>query len=298
MKRPAIILLLAAALAAAVMLFKGCNKEEPAPKKEPVHIKAQTPDAILPLVKALADAYSEKKPEVTVDLSAGSSSAGIAALHSGAAEISFSRRELKPREHMESIKRWGSEAGEFLAGYDALAVYTHPSNPLKEISMPELTEMWAAGGSITKWDQLGNGFTGDILFVGRPPASDTSEVFAESVCRNAENGKTRGFRKGISELATPAAVVDTVGKTPAAIGYAGMTYKTDAVNRLKISPAKGQPALEPDAASVRSGAWPLFCRLYIYSAPGASPASQAFVDWCLSPEGQAVVSKLGFVPLK
>ena len=124
----------------------------------------------------------------------------------------------------------------------ALAVYTNPSNPIKEISIDELREIWAEGGDITLWDQLQPKAKGKIVLFGRQNNSGTYDYFREHVCGKSTDGKQREFRSGISEMNGSSEVIENITKTPRAMGYSGMGYKTDKVNWLKVSKKKANPA--------------------------------------------------------
>ena len=116
-------------------------------------------------------------------------------------------------ERIEVMTGPSKNPGEFQFGFDALVVFAHPSNPVKEISMEQLTGVWAEGGAAKKWEQLNSGFTGDIVLAGEKPNSGNRDEFRGRIC-------TSGIlRRSIRELDNAAAIVETVSKTPTAIGY-------------------------------------------------------------------------------
>jgi phosphate transport system substrate-binding protein len=49
---------------------------------------------------------------------------------------------------------------------------------------------------------------------------------------------------------------------------------------------------------VNTGEYPIARDLYMYTAGEPSATSRAYLDWILGPEGQAIVARLGFVPLR
>ena len=88
-------------------------------------------------------------------MAGGGSGVGIAALIKGTIDIANASRNMKPAEIEQAKKNTGKDAKEIIIGYDALAVYVHKNNPLNEISIEQLGELYKEGGSITKWSQLG-----------------------------------------------------------------------------------------------------------------------------------------------
>jgi phosphate transport system substrate-binding protein len=282
-------------LTALALGLPSCGKRE---QHGLVTFNARGSDTMVQLSTAWSEAYGKKVQGVQINASGGGSGTGIAALQNGTIDLAFSSREMKKEEKEKLKAASGKDAVEFHVAYDALAVYTHPNNPIKEISIPELREMWAEGGTVNKWEQLNPSFPGDIRFVGRQNNSGTYDYFREHICGKTADGKQREFRGGISELGGSAEVVETVARTPTAIGYSGMGYKNPKVNWLKVSNKKGDPTVEPGTDAARTGTYPISRKLYMYTAGQPVSELKAFVDWCLGPEGQAIVTKEGFVPLR
>ena len=266
-------------------------------KKKTVEIRAKGSDTMIQLSTAWAEAYKTVNPNVMVNATGGGSGTGLAALQNGTTDICNSSREIKPEEAAKVKAATGKEVKEFAVAIDALAVYTHKSNPITEISIEELTQVWVEGGSISKWEQINPAFTGEIVFFGRQNNSGTYDYFREHICGKGADGKAREFRKGVSELNGSSEVVENIGKTERAMGYSGMGYHTANTNWLKVSKKKGEPAVEPGADAARKGTYPISRKLYIYTAGEPDAETKAFIDWILSPAGQAIVTKEGFVSL-
>jgi len=292
----------------AALLLAACGKQEgaapatgagatpPAAPKKVVEIRAKGSDTMIQLATGWAEAYRKVNPGVMVNANGGGSGTGIAALQNGTTDLCNASREIKPEEREKVKTTTGKEVKEFVVAYDALAVYSNPSNPVKEISIEELREIWAEGGSISSWDQVNPGAKGKLVLFGRQNNSGTYDYFREHIC-GKKDGKQREFRGGISELNGSAEVVENVAKTPSGMGYSGMGYKTPAVNWLKVSKKKGEAGVEPGVDAARSGKYPISRKLYIYTAGEPTGETKAFIDWVLSPEGQKIVEKEGFVPL-
>ena len=262
-----------------------------------VEIRAKGSDTMIQLATAWAEAYRKVKPNVFVNANGGGTGTGVAALQNNTTDICDASRELKPEERAKVKEVTGKDVKEFAVAYDALAVYTHLSNPIKEISVEELREIWAEGGTITTWEQINPAFTGKIALFGRQNNSGTYDYFREHVC-GKKDGKQREFRGGISEMNGSAEVVENVAKTSLGLGYSGMGYKTPNVNWLKVSNKKGEPGIEPGTDVARTGKYPIARKLYLYTAGEPTGEVKAYIDWILSPTGQKIVEQEGFVPLK
>ncbi len=293
----------AGALISLCLLPVGCGqKNESTPGQgtpgKRVEIRVKGSDTMIQLATAWAEAYRKVQPNVFVNANGGGSGTGIAALQNNNTDICNASREMKPEERQKVKAATGNEAKEFVVAYDALAVYAHPSNPIKEISVAELREIWAEGGSITDWQQVNPDFKGKIVLFGRQNNSGTYDYFREHVCGKTPENKQREYRGGISEMNGSAEVVENVARTPAGLGYSGMGYKTASVNWLKISNKKGDAGVEPGIEAARSGKYPISRKLYMYTAGDPHGEIKGFIDWVLSPTGQKIVEQEGFVPLQ
>ena len=56
--------------------------------------------------------------------------------------------------------------------------------------------------------------------------------------------------------------------------------------------------LKPDLAHVQDGSYPLARPLFFYLRAKPQGETKSFIDWILSPEGQGVVTKVGYFPVK
>ena len=131
---------------------------------------------------------------------------------------------MKPEEIEQARKNTGKEPREFTVGFDALAVYVHKDNPLNEISLEQLAQIFGEKGTMTRWSQLGVTIPGvsddTIVRVSRQSSSGTYEFFREHVL------KTGDFKLGSRDMNGSKEVVELIGNTPTAIGYSGMGYVT------------------------------------------------------------------------
>ena len=112
-------------------------------------------DTMVNLAQAWAEEYKKVAPDVDVEVSGGGSGVGIAALEKGTIDIANASRNMKQEEIETAKKNTGKEPKEFIVGYDALAIYVHKDNPLNEITLDQIAQIYMEGGKITKWSDLG-----------------------------------------------------------------------------------------------------------------------------------------------
>jgi outer membrane protein OmpA-like peptidoglycan-associated protein len=69
----------------------------------------------------------------------------------------------------------------------------------------------------------------------------------------------------------------------------------DTVKVVAVSPAADRPALPPSTATVRDGTYPIYRPLLLYTRGEPQGIVRDFVQFVLSPAGQALVESNGFV---
>ncbi|MCG8608386.1 phosphate ABC transporter substrate-binding protein [bacterium] len=254
-------------------------------------------DTMVNLAQAWAEEYAAVDQGVSIEVSGGGSGTGIAALINGTVDIANCSRAMKPAEVERAKQNTGKDPKEFIVGYDALAVYVHTENPLNEVTIEQLGNIYGEGGNLTTWSQFGishSSCSGDeIIRVSRQSNSGTYHYFREALL-----GKTRDFKLGSRDLHGSKDVVELVEKTPCAIGYSGMGYATDHVKMLKVARKAGETAYAPTLESALAGTYPIARPLYMYSLGEPSGAAKQYLDWIFSEEGQKIVEQSGYVPLK
>lgn len=255
-------------------------------------IRSAGSDTVVNLAQAWAEAYAEVEPTVSVEVSGGGSGTGLAALIDGAADLANSSRRIEREEREAAQRKRGVDPKEWIIGHDALAVYVHRDNPLNEITIQQLASIYGATGEVTRWSQLGPGLPDEeIILISRQSNSGTAQYF-----RRALLGKTEDFRQGTRDLNGSKEVVSLIGETLATIGYSGMGYNSDRVKMLAVAAGPGQPAYAPTLENAMSGRYPISRPLYVYTLGQPGGELRRYLDWTLSPPGQQVVVRAGFVP--
>jgi phosphate transport system substrate-binding protein len=297
--RPTAMRLCLPALAAAASLVAlascGGGGRQTAAKPAKTVIQNKGSDTMVNVAQVWAEEYRKAAPDVEVEVSGGGSGVGLAALLKGAVDIANASRDIKPSEIEQAEKNTGKKPVGFTVGFDALAVYVHKDNPLTEITLEQLTEIYAEGGKTTRWSEIGVKIPGvsddTIVRVSRQSSSGTYEFFREHALGN------RDFRMGSRDLNGSKEVVELVGSTLTAIGYSGMGYATAAVKMVRVTSKPGSPAIAPTVAAVHDKTYPLARSLHVYTLGEPQGAVKQYIDWILSDAGQKVVEDSGYVPV-
>lgn len=285
------------ALAAALVLT-GCGKSgtsEGSGKKATVANIGS--DTMVNLAAAWAEAYGAIDKSVLIEVNGGGSGVGIKGLINGTCDLANSSRHIEDKEKTELKEKRQLDAKEFTIAYDALSIYVHKDNPLNEITVEQLADLYRSDGKITKWSDLGvtaiPGAKGDeIIRVSRQNNSGTYEYFKEAVV-----GKKNEFKLGSLDMNGSKDVVELVGKTPNAIGYSGMGYANPSVKMLKVAKKKGDPYVAPSVATTQDKSYPIARPMFFYTAGDPAPHVKKYIDWTLSEAGQKIVAETGYVPV-
>jgi phosphate transport system substrate-binding protein len=152
----------------------------------------------------------------------------------------------------------------------------HPQNAVGGLTLPQARDIFF--GRILDWEEIG-GIPGEIVVVSREDGSGTREVFEEMVM-----GEKRVTLTAIV-IPSSEAVIEYVARHPTAIGYVSMGYLSPEVKALPVE------GVSPTPEDVQSDAYPLTRPLYLLTGQEPAGEAKAFIEFVLSPAGQAVVEQ-------
>src|SRR5262245_64478649 len=142
-------------------------------------------DTMVNLAQAWAEEYAHVRPSVSVEVSGGGSATGIASLIDSTTDLANCSRRMEPEEIQAAQGKTGRTPSEWVVGHDALAVYVHRDNPLDEISLEQLAQIYGRNGTITTWSGLGVAIPGaksdEILLISRQSNSGTYQYFRQAL---------------------------------------------------------------------------------------------------------------------
>jgi phosphate transport system substrate-binding protein len=244
-------------------------------------------DTLVILVQRWAENYMKANAGKKVQVTGGGSGVGISALINGTTDIANASRKMKGSELEKVRDRFNILPVETPVAKDGVTVYVSESNPLEQLTLQQLHDIYV--GDVTNWKAVG-GPDAPIVLYSRENSSGTYVFFKEQVLKGDD------YAASAQTLPGTAAVVNAVSKEKNGIGYGGAAY-AKGVKELKIV-AKDGKAYAPTAENVKSGVYPLWRNLFQYTRGKATGEAKAFQDYCLSPEGQAIVTQVGYFPVK
>lgn len=250
-------------------------------------------DTLVNVAQAWAEAYQTVNPSVVVAVSGGGSGTGIASLINGTVDIANASRAIKDKE-LKLAQDNGQDPIQHIVGYDALAVYLHADNPLDEISLEQLAEIYGEHGSYTAWTDLGVEVPGcqnqEIVVVSRQNNSGTYAYFRETVLDKGD------FKLGTRDMHGSKDVVDLVEKTPCAIGYSGLAYATDHLKLACVAETTGGDCTNPTVETAVDRSYPIARPLFMYTNGEPSGIVGDYLNWIKSDEGQCIILAKGYAP--
>jgi len=257
--------------------------------------------------------FREAHPEIedVTTMEARANTTVVTGLISGQSHAGPASRSLFPDETAAFVKKFGYPPTQIRVcggaydrvGYSpALAIFVHEDNPLTELTLAQLEEIWAKDGKLTTWGQLG--LTGEwaerrIALFGLNLPNGIATFFSEAAMRSRE------FRADIATRATDrtgkvvvralSGMVAGVAADRYGLCYAGANNAQPGTKILAIVPRSGAPAIKLTRETASDHTYPLARYLYIYiNRPPGNPIEPNLLEFLrvvLSRQGQEVVSR-------
>jgi phosphate transport system substrate-binding protein len=251
------------------------------------------------VLQDLTTEFNRQHPDVLFVVRGGGSSVGEELVRRG--EVNLGASTLLPPQQDEP------GALDILVrvpiGLDGLAIVVHPSNSIAELSLVQTRDIFE--GRILDWLALGSD-AGEIQLVSREDGSGSRILFDDRVMADE--------RVALTAVVMPTShdVVEFVSKNPQAIGYVSRSEvaewipQTDADGAEFPSPSESNLGRAAEAAPVKvlklEGRFPtldnllsqeyaLTQPLYLLAAGELSGRVRQFIDFVLSPAGQAIVAR-------
>jgi phosphate transport system substrate-binding protein len=293
-------LLLAALLFLVAGLLTACAdqaaqaEEDQGPVAAERAIQNKGSDTLVNIALAWAEAYRQVDPSLSIAVTGGGSGTGIAALINDTVDIANASRPMK-EEEIAAAQENGVQPVEFVVAIDALAIIVHPDNPVDQLTIPEIAGIYT--GRITNWSQVG-GRDADIVLLSRESNSGTHVYFLEEVVRGGDDEVQDIFAPQTLFMPSSVGITSEVRRNVNAIGYDGLGYVDEAHEKvLTIAANADGPYWKPSVETASSGDYPIARDLYMYTAGEPEGAIREYLDWIMSPAGQEIVARLGFVPI-
>ncbi len=278
-------------IATALMLISGCSKREGGTGSEQRFITIKGSDTMVHLASNWAETFMKQNPDIEVSVTGGGSGTGIAALLNGTTDICAASRKIKNKE-LELALQKNIHPHEIAVARDGIAVVVHPDNPVGELTLEQLSKIFT--DKSIRWNDVG-GPDEPIIVLSRESSSGTYVFFQEMVL------KKQDYMQDAKLMPATSAIIQSVSTDKSAIGYVGLGYALAAKDKVKIIAVKADdnsPAVMPSDQTVKTGQYPIARPLFLYLNGEPQGTVKKFIDFCLSAEGQKVVTDTGYVSIR
>ncbi|MGN0325254.1 MAG: phosphate ABC transporter substrate-binding protein [Lachnospiraceae bacterium] len=252
----------------------GTEETEEAATVEPGTVATDGSTSMEKVIGALGESFQMKYEGMVFTYNPTGSGSGITAAAEGTCDIGLSSRYLKDEE-----KELGLQ--ETVLAIDGIAVVVNPANGVDDLTMQQIADIYT--GTITNWSEVG-GADAEIVVIGREAGSGTRDGF-ESITGTKDACVLR------QELTSTGDVIATVGSNENAIGYASLASVNDNVTAIKVD------GVAPSTETVLDGSYAIQRPFVLVTRTDTplSASAQAFMDYALSEEANAVIEGAGVV---
>jgi phosphate transport system substrate-binding protein len=252
------------------------------------NITVKGSDTLLILAQKWAEVYMGDHKDVKIQVTGGGSGIGFAALQNQTTDLCDASRKAKPAEIANCLKAFGARPTEYKVALDGLSVYVNPENPVKELTIAQIGDIFT--GKTKNWKEVG-GPDLPITIYSRENSSGTYEFFKGEVLKGQD------FAASAQTMPGTAALVQAVTKDKGGIGYGGAAYGGSA-KHLFVKADDASPAIEPTEDNIENKTYPIWRYLYVYVNPSLDKGDVgAYLSWMRSDAGQNYVKDIGYYPL-
>ena len=235
------------------------------------YIENKGSDTIVNLALAWAERYQVLHPDIRISVTGGGSGTGIAALINGTVNIANASRKISDDEKKQAEAK-GIDPVEFVIARDAIAVMVNPENPVSQLTLQQISDIYS--GKINNWKEIG-GDNRPIVRLSRETNSGTHVYFLQNVLRLGDSKNKTFFSTDTLLLPSSEGIVNELRSNPNAIGYDGLGYVPKDLKVIGIATQAGNPYVLPSIATVNDKTYPIARDLYMYTPGQPSGATKA-----------------------
>jgi phosphate transport system substrate-binding protein len=233
--------------------------------------------AHIPVMKEAAEQIMSMNNAIAISIAGGGSGVGIKQVGEGLVDIGNSGRKPTDAE----VEKYGLAMHQW--AIDGVGIVVHPANPVKGMTTEQLKAVYAA--KLTNWKALGGPDKAINLYT-RDNASGTREVFWKKALAEGEISAKANF------VPSNGAMKTAVAQDPYSIGYVSVGHIDDSVAAVALD------GVAPTLDNVKSGAYKVARGLYSNTKGTPQGLTKKFLDYLYSAEGQKIIARKGFIPVR
>lgn len=177
-------------------------------------------------------------------------------------------------------------------GREAFVFFVNQKNQINGLSIDQIKDIYS--GKVKNWEDVG-GKNDSIRAFQRPEDSGSQSALQRLMGDKAiMEAPTENVASGMGDIIEEVANYRNYDN---AIGYTFRFYvkemvKNDQIKLLEID------GIAPTKETIQNGTYPLSTEFYIVTAGTDNPNVEPFIEWILSSQGQEILEKTGFVPVR
>lgn len=261
-------------------------------------IRIDGSSTVAPLTEAIAEGFQQDNPDVRVSVGTSGTGGGFEKFCAGETDANDASSAIGEDE-IAACKKGGVEWEEIQVANDALSVIVNPNNPVKCMTVDQLSSVWENGSKIDSWSQikgLDPSYDEQLTLFGPGTDSGTFEYFTEAI--NGEEGNQRRNYNNVGEDDNQ--TVTGVSGAPGGMGYFGYSFVLENEGKIRaLEVDDGDGCVAPSEETVQDGSYkPLARPLFIYPSAKALAREEfdAFMEYYLDNVNE-VASTVGFIGL-
>jgi phosphate transport system substrate-binding protein len=226
-------------------------------------------------VQRWAESFAQSQPGIRVAVVGSSAAKGFEYLLGKQTDIALASRPISDSEQKTADER-GLKLASRPIGYAGVAVYTSPRNPVSELTIDQLAQIFT--GKLDNWRQLGGPDEPIRSLTRRMPESGAVVFFWEKVLNKVPFGKSTVFAENWSTILKSCA---TAKDLPLGIGPVPLGENKSGAKILAIKRDENSPAIMPSQASLRDKSYPIALLFSFYwDSETTDKRVMSFVDYC------------------
>ena len=271
-----------------VGISAGCSEREETATKG--YLAVSSADVAFPYIEQGAIKFQSVYNQAYIDVKRTTSREALVDLANGKSRLAVLSREPNALER-ETLESREQRFVTRTVAYDAIAVILHGDNPIDELTVGQLRDIFT--GEVTNWKELG-GKNERIRPIIRDRNSGTYEIFQDSILQKAK------FGANAYPCSTMTLLTRLVDAEPGAIGLSGLLVtKSGYIKAIRIGETEEGPFYLPTQEKVHKKLYPLHRPLvlcYFKESARAVNLVSGYVTFLTAVKGQQIAINEGIVP--
>ncbi|KUF36680.1 MULTISPECIES: PstS family phosphate ABC transporter substrate-binding protein [Lysinibacillus] len=177
-------------------------------------------------------------------------------------------------------------------GREAFVFFVHHKNSVDNVTLEQVKKIYA--GEITNWHEVGG--ENEPIRAFQRPADSGSQTTLEKLMGNTPimAAPSEDIVSGMGGIIRE---VSQYRNYKNAMGFTFRYYSTEMVGNQKIK-LLSIDGVAPTKETIQNDTYPLVAEFYAITAGTENQNTQNLIEWILSEEGQAIVERVGYVPVE